>query len=76
MCVCVWIRIPIFITFEFVELRLDFFSSKEMINRDGVSLVIDPGMVLQQVLVKVQKGRKFVFLENYLPNLAGEPDIV
>lgn len=32
-----------------------------MINRDGVSLVIEPGMVLQQVLVKVQKGRKLVF---------------
>lgn len=48
-----------------------------MINRDGVSLVIEPGMVLlQQVLVKVQKGRKPVFLENYLPNLAGESDIV
>ena len=57
------IRIPISFTFEFVELRLDFFSSKEMINRDGVSLVIDPGMVLQQVLVKVQRGRKFMFLE-------------
>ena len=42
--------------FEFVELRLDFLSSKEMINRDGVSLVIDPGMVLQQMLVEVQRG--------------------
>ena len=51
--VFMWIRLPVFITFEFVELRLDFFNSKEMINRDGVSLVIDPGMVLQQVLVKV-----------------------
>lgn len=58
----VWIRIPVSITFEFVELRLAFFNSKEMINRDGVSLVIDPGMVLQQVPVKVQKGRRFVFL--------------
>ena len=48
-----WISLPVFITFEFVELRLDFFNSKEMINRVDVSLVIDPGMVLQQVLVKV-----------------------
>ena len=52
----VGIRIPISLTFEFVELRLDFLSSKEMINRDGVSLVIDPGMVLQQMLVEVQRG--------------------
>lgn len=78
MCLCGSVFLYLFITFEFVELRLEFFSSKKKVNGDSVSVyfVIASGMVLQQVLVKVPKGRKLVFWEKYLPNLAGEPDLV